>query len=410
MSEDMIKQRQKVQTVELGSDWSTFSGSVSGLTNYGLSTFRSSDKLLLNQGHKGPPFKEGGPFQTSTVDIQLFPCPMNEDFLYNQTFNWRFLAKGNFVPNIGQGLSSVFTGLSANFSRTLAMGTDGYNRYKPGSSDNNIGQFLGELKEIPTIPKTLRHVFYNFKSRKNFLMKDFRRHVAGDYLNVQFGWVPFLADLRKVVMTSYKKSKIISQLARDNGRPIRRRGPISSSSSTVETVTTGSGYPPALLPPINSLHFTGNWKKTVTTEISEEYWFSARFRYYIPDFGSLEWSKRFVAALYGVNPSPELIYNLIPWTWAIDWFTNIGSTMSNFSPSMAENLVADYAYVMEHRRIRTTTVIEFNTRSGPKSCSAIVTQESKYRLPASPFGFGVTWDGFSPKQLAIMMALGFSRR
>ena len=405
---DMIKRRRNVQTIELGQEQDSIFGNVNSTVNYGQSVIRTVNRLLLNQGHKGPPFKEGGPFQTSTVDIKFYPAVMDENFVYFPPFDWKFTARGNFIPNIGQA-NGEFLGLNADFARTVAKGSIGYERYRPGSTDASVAQFLGELKEVPTVLSTFKHVAASLKNRKSYYMKDFRRMIAGDYLNLMFGWIPALTDIRKVVTTTYNKSKTLTQLARDNGKPIRRRGPISSDSASETIVTTGSGFPPDLMPPINAIHFVGNWKKTVTIQVQERYWFSARFRYYIPDFGSLAWSKRTIARLYGLNPSPELVWNLIPWSWAIDWFTNIGSTMSNFSPNLAENLVSDYAYVMEHRSIITTTRIDFVTRSGPKSCSVVHKQESKYRLPASPFGFGVTWDGLSPRQLAILLALGISR-
>jgi hypothetical protein len=404
----MKKRRVRTQTIELGSDWDSFGGVDGPKVNRGVAIFNAARDLIISQSHKGPPFKGGGPFETSTCDIQVVPARDEIHYLYFSVFNWWFHFKGNFIPAGYGGSQYTYTGLTANFLRTLAKGTIGYDRYKPGSSDANVGQFIGELREIPTIPKTLKHLKRDFDARKPSLMKDFRRSFASDYLNIHFGWVPFLSDLRKIVKTSYDKSKIVSQLARDNGRPIRRRGPISDETSVQEVVTTGTGFPP-VIPPISSLFFTGNWKKTVTTETTESYWFSARFRYYIPDFGSLQWQERFIQRLYGTNVSPELVYNLVPWTWAIDWFTNIGSTMSNFSPNMAENLTNDYAFVMEHRRVRETTVVEFNTLTGPKSCSISILRESKFRWYASPFGFGLTWSGFSPKQLAILAALGLSR-
>jgi hypothetical protein len=35
--------------------------------------------------------------------------------------------------------------------------------------------------------------------------------------------------------------------------------------------------------------------------------------------------------------------------------------------------------------------------------------ETKKRVPASPFGFGITWDGLSPLQVSILGALGITR-
>jgi len=329
------------------------------------------------------------------------PAYFKENFLYNSTFNWRMIAEGNFVPDIGQSQSTRFNGLSANFIETEAWGTRGWHRYAPNPQDASMGVFLAELREIPTIPLGIK----NFRR----LLRSNPKWMAKDYLNYTFGWKPLINDLQKFVRTSQNFEKTIRQLARDNGQPVRRKGPIHTDTTTSVVETTGTGYPPGLRPPINALFFVGPWKKTVTQSLTVSYWFSARFRYYIPDLGTPAWQERVARQLYGADLTPSLAYQLLPWSWALDWHTNIGDTIANFSAAPAENLTADYAYVMEHRRIDTQTVYQFNTVSGPKTCSTTMVQESKYRLPASPFGFGVTWDGFTPKQVAIMAALGVTR-
>jgi hypothetical protein len=398
------KERESWQQIPLGQQWQDIGATRSGFQDFGYTTYRERDRLLLTQNHSRAPNGEylvGGPFEVSKCDITVMRCPFVEDYFYNSALNWWIRARGNFVPNVGQGATTIFDGLRGNFLQTAAYGTKGWNRYKPGTSEASMGQFLAELRQVPRIPNLYR--FWRAGTR-NFL-----KYSGDEYLNAVFGWRPFANDLVSFVRTTHDMSKVITQLGRDNGKAVRRHGPIHSDTTTATAVTTGTGYPPSLLPAVNNLLFVGNWKKTVTTTQKVDYWFSGRFRYYIPDFGTLQWQRRFLSKLYGVEPSPQLLWNLIPWSWAIDWFTNVGDTMSNFTGNMAENLVADYAYVMEHRVATTETLIEFSTRSGPKSCSATVVQESKYRIPASPFGFGLTWDGFNSKQLAIMAALVFSR-
>jgi hypothetical protein len=45
----------------------------------------------------------------------------------------------------------------------------------------------------------------------------------------------------------------------------------------------------------------------------------------------------------------------------------------------------------------------------PISTTGVRTFERKYRVRASPFGFGLTWKDFDPFQLSILGALGVSR-
>lgn len=405
------KTRKKTETIRLGTSWSNINGAVSSFTSQGTSTFVALDRLLSSTNNLGPPL-HSGIFNCSKANVRTFPMGFRENFLYNSALKWWMLAEGNFIPNIGQSLSGPYLGLDSDFWRTQAKGTEGWNKFRPGTgykgedgkyhSNPNMGVFLGELKDIPRIPSLLR----NYKQRTRHL----HREAGSDYLNHVFGWEPFVRDLLSFVEGTHNMAKALQQLRRDNDRGVRRKGKISEQESVITTVTNGSGFPP-VLPSINALHFVGSWRKTVVQTNYERYGFAARFRYHIPDLGTPQWEERAIRRFYGSDwpPSPELVYNLIPWTWLIDWFTNVGATIANFSPQLAENLVADYATVTEYRRRVTDTSVEFNTNSGPKFCSVSIEQESKYRIIASPYGFGLTWDTFSPKQLAILAALGLSR-
>jgi hypothetical protein len=157
------------------------------------------------------------------------------------------------------------------------------------------------------------------------------------------------------------------------------------------------------------------------TIVKEKVWFVGRFRYFIPDIGTSQWSKRATRALFGVNPTPETLYNLLPWSWLFDWFGNIGDIMSNISSNAVDNLTADYAYIMRtvETTKRYTSISYWNTLGGegqfyniPGGSAVLVAVDStisKTRAAASPFGFGATFGGLSPYQMGIAAALGISR-
>jgi hypothetical protein len=119
--------------------------------------------------------------------------------------------------------------------------------------------------------------------------------------------------------------------------------------------------------------------------------------------------------------TPEVVWNLLPWSWLIDWFTNIGDIVSNASSNAVDNLTADYAYVM--RTQETVTNYEgwsvVNGTGTPASSTYIPAGHyssygfnrsiTKSRFAASPFGFGTTFNGLSSYQLGIVAALGISR-
>jgi hypothetical protein len=67
------------------------------------------------------------------------------------------------------------------------------------------------------------------KERASFL-----RGLGGEYLNVQFGWKPLVADLKAAAKAIIDSDDILKQLARDSGRNVhRRRMPSAEVKSTV---------------------------------------------------------------------------------------------------------------------------------------------------------------------------------
>jgi hypothetical protein len=103
------------------------------------------------------------------------------------------------------------------------------------------------------------------------------------------------------------------------------------------------------------------------------------------------------------------VWELTPWSWLADWFTNVGDVVANMSTGYAENLAAQYAYVMGTTQISTCWDTSLNTKQGVIHNSSGYTETYKHRVGASPFGFGLTSNDFSARQWSILAALGLSR-
>jgi hypothetical protein len=116
--------------------------------------------------------------------------------------------------------------------------------------------------------------------------------------------------------------------------------------------------------------------------------------------------------LFGLELSPDTLWNAAPWTWAIDWVSNTGDVISNISDWATDGLVMKWGYVMEHTISKLTYTFDRKPRiygfDGYAS-PLVVFVELKRRKRATPFGFGMSWNSFSPRQLAIAAALGLSK-
>jgi hypothetical protein len=115
--------------------------------------------------------------------------------------------------------------------------------------------------------------------------------------------------------------------------------------------------------------------------------------------------------VFGLELTPELVWELSPWSWAVDWFSNVGEVVHNITAFAQNGLVMRYGYVMEHSMIRDTYA--FSGETGFNSPVVVPTltlvSETKVRRQANPFGFGVDWKGLNPFQLSIAAALGLKK-
>jgi hypothetical protein len=109
----------------------------------------------------------------------------------------------------------------------------------------------------------------------------------------------------------------------------------------------------------------------------------------------------------------------MPWSWLVDWFTGFGHIVNNATQIADDHLAAQYAYIMLHKTTKSVREISCklntvdNYAGTAKTYSTIqvaahTLQESKTRVPASPFGFNFSLP-FSNRQLSILTALGLSR-
>lgn len=243
---------------------------------------------------------------------------------------------------------------------------------------------------------------------------------GSEYLNAQFGWVPLISDI-KAVAASYKDAaKILKQLERDAGRNVRRRYQFPTVTENITRKDTSGKYIGASL--IGSAALPGGYwdgslrgRHTIERTITTDRWFSGAFTYHMPatetQLGKVVEAYQMYDRLYGVGLTPDVLWNLTPWSWATDWFANTGDVLSNVSNAMLYGQILRYGYIME----KTTILDVHSVRAddfvlGPGPYTTTVQTTVKRRLRANPFGFGITFDGLNHYQLSILAALGMTKR
>jgi len=296
-------------------------------------------------------------------------------------------------------------------ARLNELGATAIARCKPTNPPVDAGQALGELfrEGLPHLPGS-----ESWKART-----DVARSAGKDYLNAQFGWRPLVNDISDFVNTVKKFDSVISQYERDAGKVVRRnyRFPTETTSDTWKENTEFSA---------KALCYGGNGIRPdglaagpveVTEETVIDRWFSGAFTYYLPsgyDSRNQLSKLALIADRFGLDPSPDLVWELTPWSWAVDWFSNAGDVISNVSDFANGGLVMRYGYIMEHsirKRTYTQPRSGFAPQGNPLAAGPVsLVTETKVRRQADPFGFGVSWEGLSTFQASILAALGISRR
>lgn len=289
-----------------------------------------------------------------------------------------------------------------------AYGTIGISRALPTNPLSNMGQFLGELRDIPKMPgadlKKMKAQAKKFRSLS--------RNGSKEYLNIQFGWVPFISDLRDFAKVTASATKQCAQYARNSGRDVRRGSTVSKSSSTSTSKSSGWVGSPTM--PDATYKGTGG-TLTTTKTVETNIYFRGAFTYYLPSGDDLPSRmirfEQYANKLYGIRLTPDLLWKLAPWSWAADWLVDIGPIVKNWSAFTQDGLVMRYGYVMAHS-VSTTTISgqDLQLFDG-HTVSAVdrVVSELKQRSRATPYGFGLNPSSFSAKQWSIIGALGISK-
>jgi hypothetical protein len=292
-------------------------------------------------------------------------------------------------------------------SELNAFGTTAIANVEPTNPVSNLLGTLGEIK-ADGLPSVVGVPTWRDRTQ-------IAKAAGSEYLNVQFGWKPLIGDIRNFAHAVTNSDELIRQYERNSGRKIKRSMSLPAETTVQEERLEGADVP--YFPTLGPAFGIGGQKSIVTTRHVKKRWFEGCFTYYLPSFdpnGDNFTRNRLIAEkLFGARVTPELVWDLTPWTWALDWMGNFGDVLHNVGAFANTGLVMQYGYVMEQQSIeveRTVYDLEINDHPGQKfSFTTTLRTIAKRRHTATPYGFGLDVGSFTPQQTAILVALGFSR-
>ena len=394
----------------------------------GISFGTTTSKLWRSEGHpvnrNTGKRESGGPFHVTHTgpyyelgNVNKVLGGNNSEILYSGC------VCGPFVKNASIGAHYDGTVADMDESSMNASGATAIAQVAPTNPSANLSTALAESfrEGVPSLPG-----IQTWQARTDRL-----RSVGSEYLNYQFGWNPLRNEVHSVVDAARYHRDIMQNYRHNEGRDIHRRFDFSPEITSWELEIE----PGFAIEPLNSTYLaavSGNpasAERVVIVKYERKRWFEGCFTY-----GGLSGTDSFRKALgfgseadavFGLNLTPDVLWDLTPWSWAVDWFTNAGDVIHNVSSFASAGLVMRYGYMMEERSHTYYTRYGANLwkcldsyKPGflPKTVARRmgggargIQTVRKSRCPANPFGFGVGWEGLSPTQLAITAALGITR-
>lgn len=283
-----------------------------------------------------------------------------------------------------------------------ALGTKAISATIPTNPHADVSVGIAELMR-EGLPSLIGTAF--LKDRSSFF-----RSLGSEYLNVEFGWKPLLKDLRDVSKSIVDSERLLAQLARDSGRQVRRR---TAFPKWRETTIASSALQMYAGPTSDSL--ISQTHATQVTKSLKETWFSGAYVYHYDPAALSRASEIATKArhLLGLKLDPEVLWNLAPWSWLVDWFTDIGPVLHNLTAFQQDQLVLRYGYLMQHnvKSVEWTgkATLLANGSIPTRTPRSLAVTEVKERIRATPYGFGLSTAAFTARQWSILGALGITR-
>lgn len=348
-----------------------------------LVDYRKTDDYWQKQARTTPPALRGMLEPTAYTNTSYWQRPIQT---WRKTGSIRFdgyPAQALFVHDRAISLIHPGRNTSAdNAFYTLRL----LEKTNPFRSEFSVPVFIKELVDIGSMFKLAARSFAGF--------------VGGAYLNYRFGWLTFIQDLKtlaSITKALERRIKEFNSLKRHGG--LRRRVYLGGHSGT-------------LTDPLFLANSTWGW----TARINLNH--SAR----VDVYGSVRWvpTRDFREDLRQLNiinlafrkvfdleaPDPSTVWEMIPFSWLIDYFTSIGTYLrANNGAVLVQPkdicLVRKYSCDSHGTLVAKDPTHDFTSNACYGSCT--VTQRTVITsLPTFP---NIYWEILTYSQWQVILAL-----
>lgn len=179
----------------------------------------------------------------------------------------------------------------------------------PSAADFDAAVFVGELRDVPG----MLHAVGGQMSK----------YGANEYLRLQYGWKPFLKDISKMIHAYDRLAKRLLQAQRISaGLALKRRSRVFTEKFAGSETTDS----------VHNLRGSHDWT-SIRTRWAVIEWVPEKQQDIISNLAPLtrnlaplNQAKR---ALYGGTVDGNTLWQLMPWSWLLDWGTNASDYLAS---------------------------------------------------------------------------------
>lgn len=378
------------------------------------------------------PYDRGHPFSTIRIERELATIAKLQSLDGKTSY---YGPIGLFYP--GCGLNTSFDGSASSTSPNIvpsssfpaidaAKGTYAISKTIPTLPVAGLAAFLGELHE--GLPRLIGHSTL-FRERAHAF-----HGLGGEYLNIEFGWKPFVSDVKKFAKAFKNANRILQQYRRDSGKTVHRSWKFkpmrevkvypefifgygtNAPNLVLKLPSDNTIYGTFSAPEINSFMVYGRSASAhASSVLTQKYHFSGAYSYLLSEddsfFGRMERYVQLADKLLGVRITPDVLWELTPWSWLADWEVNIGVNITNMTALGRDNLALRWGYLMRTTQFNhyTSTSVFPSYGGFEGSIHSTWRITKKERIRSTPFGFALNSADFTNRQWAILGALGMTR-
>jgi hypothetical protein len=238
--------------------------------------------------------------------------------------------------------NGAFSDISANMQKTALSLLP---KTVPEARRYSLFRNIVELKDIPLGIRTLYNTLSDLvavarslgpeRSRLVFNLTANIQNIPKEYVSYNFGWKQLYNDIVGLLALPEKLTKEVNFLIGRDGIPttFRSKKKLLLPSVSLQPFSYDMSLN-EIGPVTNGTHFKELEYRLVVNAIFD-----------FPKALIPKLREELISRKIGLNPTPTDVYNLIPWSWLVDWFTGLGNYIECIDAVNTDRSTFNYGFI-----------------------------------------------------------------